>query len=170
MRKNIKMTRDTFINGLGILNQTFRDREFDPEFLWQMLQDLNDEEYTRAVIEISNNTQQIFLGTNIIALIREKALAKNNFLSGEAFGELMAEISRTGQYGTPKFKDPVLEQTANAMGWKSLCASNIDDRQIIRSQFTKIYDSFKNRKNTEKINQNVPLLLQALVWQITEKK
>ena len=161
---------DIFKKGIGCLTTAFPNHPINAEFYYQMLSDLDPDLFIKAVLSVCNEQKEIYPGTNLIAIIREKSNGDNNLLAGEAYGVLMAEISRTGSYGIPKFSDPVLSKTVESMGWKSLCCSNVDEANITRAQFIKIYNSILNRKNSENLNKNIPALMNDLIKQIAEKK
>ena len=161
------MKMQTFEKGIALLSASFPDKQFDSRALWVLLRDLTDEKFLQSIEIICRSKVDIYPGTNITALIREKALGPNEYLlSAEAIEIVFKEISRVGSYGIPKFDDPIVEKTVNCMGWKELCRSDVEDRNIIRAQFFKIYDSFLNREKEVKLVGDGKTLIEDIVKKI----
>lgn len=143
---------------MALLCSSFPDRNFDSKAFWFLLIDLSDEKFLNAIQSICQSKVNIYPGTNVIAMIREKALSQDRLLlPAEAFEIVMREISNVGNYGTPRFNDPVVQKTVNAMGWKELCRSDTEDINIVRSQFMKIFETFQSRAKDNVLvgNQNL---------------
>ncbi len=137
------MKIETFKKGLKILLTVFPDKKIDSEVYWEFLKDLPDEDYLKAVTEISATQTELYPGSNLIAMIREKALGRNELTNGEAWREVIKEISNTGSYGQPKFENPLITRAVECMGWRTLCLS--ENSAIDRAHFLKIYDALKKR-------------------------
>ena len=138
------MKIEIFKKGLGVLLTIFPDKKINSEIYWEYLKDLKDEVFLGAVADISSTYTELFPGTNLVALIRTKALAGDGMTGGEAWGEVIKEISNTGSYGQPKFENPLIAKAVECMGWRTLCLS--ENTAIDRAHFLKIYDALKKRE------------------------
>lgn len=133
-----------FKKGMGLLAMAFPEKDMMVDFSWQLLKDLTDEQFITAIKLILVTEKQINRATNIIALIREKALTTDKKLSGEAWQEVLVEISKTGSYGIPKFSDPLIKKAVDAVGWRDICLST--NIMVERAHFLKIYDTYVSRE------------------------
>jgi hypothetical protein len=83
----------------------------------------------------------------------------------EAWGIVQAEIVRVGSYGTPEFKNRVVEMTVRRFGWRTLCLSETE--MVDRAHFTKAYDAMlKNEIGKET---RLPQITQFVQKQITSR-
>ena len=139
------MKIETFKKGLKILLTVFPDKKIDSEIYWEFLKDLKGEDYLKAVTEISSTQTELYPGTNLIAMIREKALVGDGLTNGEAWREVIREISNTGSWGEPHFKNPLVTRAVECMGWRTLCLS--EDSALDRAHFLKIYNAIKKRND-----------------------
>jgi hypothetical protein len=61
---------------------------------------------------------------------------------GEAWGEVLAAVSRWGIYRQPgldfQFADPVVARAVQAFGWRNIC--NSENQQADRARFIELYD------------------------------
>lgn len=120
------------------------------KFSYEMLKDLTEEGFLRSIETIIKTEKNIYPGTNIIALIREKATDDiNKPLPGEAWEEIIGQVRSVGSYGTPTFSNPLIKKAMDAIGWNEICMSNSQDN-IIRAHFMKIYESYAQREDSER--------------------
>ena len=119
------------------------------EILWIFLQELTDEEFNKAINELISTQKELYPGTNLIALIREKAKTTLSLTAGEAWGIVYNEILKTGNYGTPEISDPIIAKAVSIIGWRELCLS--EQISIERAHFMKIYDMLVQREQQEKM-------------------
>ncbi len=63
---------------MGALAQAFPDKKMDLNFMWNFLKDLDDSSFLNSIKDFIINEPSLYPGTNIIALIREKALLTKN--------------------------------------------------------------------------------------------
>ena len=105
-----------FKKGIGLLAVAFPEKDMMADLSWQLLKDLTDEQFIKAIKLILLTEKQINKATNIIALIRERALTTEKKLPGEAWREVLSEISKTGSWGKPKFSDPLIQKAVEAVG------------------------------------------------------
>jgi len=143
------MKKEIFKKGIAILATLFPEKQLDAGLCWEFLNDLTDERFMQAVVELSKQEREINKAHNIIAIIREKACIIDRITSGEAWGEVRKQISSVGHYGIPKFSSPTIQRAVDCMGWISLCVS--ESPSYDRDKFMKIYDSLKDRADKEQI-------------------
>lgn len=68
---------------------------------------------------------------------------------GEAFGDVLAEVRRTGAYGAPSFEDPVVTECVRLVGWLTLCRG--DNEAADRARFIDLYDGLAARGRTDAV-------------------
>lgn len=66
------MTSHAFEKGFEALTATFPGMNFNAKLFWEMLQDLDGQFFLMAIWELIKDTKEIYPGTNIIAIIRDK--------------------------------------------------------------------------------------------------
>jgi hypothetical protein len=139
------MKKETLKKGLGILLQSFPNKEINAEIAWPILADLTDEEFERAVVNIIATRIEIYPNTNMIAMIREMAKKKTDtLLAGEAWSIVLGEVSRVGRYGAPKFGYSLIDKAVRCIGWQTICDS--ETIGVERAHFFKVYDSLEHRE------------------------
>lgn len=57
---------------------------------------------------------------------------------GDAWGDVLAEVGRTGRYRPPRFVDPVTTRAVDALGWVQICDS--ENAIADRARFVELYD------------------------------
>ena len=138
------MKKEAFKTGMGALLEAFPDKKFDCAIFWAFLSDLSDREFLQAIGHIISVEKNIYPGTNVIALIREKAKVQNSLSAAEAWGIVQHEITRTGSYGKPDLKEPIVEQAVDIIGWQNLCRSEAIG--VERAHFLRIYETLLKRR------------------------
>lgn len=141
------MTVGIFKKGMAVLAAIFPEKEIMADISWECLKDLSDEDFIRSIKTILLLEKQINKATNVIALIREKAISKEPKLPGEAWGEVMNQITSVGSYGSPVFSDDIIDKAVGSIGWRTLCMST--NIMVERAHFLKIYETYASRKKTE---------------------
>ena len=68
------MTNDTFKKGMALISEAFPKLDFNPTLYWRMLSDLKDSDFEEAIIAIIKETTELFPTSNLIAIIRQKAV------------------------------------------------------------------------------------------------
>jgi hypothetical protein len=63
---------------------------------------------------------------------------------GEAYGDVLAEIRRTGAWGAPSFKDPLVAECVRLMTWRGLCLG--ENEASDRARFIELYDNLAARE------------------------
>lgn len=140
------MDHKTFKQGMGLFVKSFPNKIFDSDVMWEFLKDLNDKNFLESISKIVMTVKDINSATNLIALIRDFAIPENTS-AGEAWGEVIKQISSIGSYGQPSFKDSLISQVVNCIGWRNLCLS--ENIAIERAHFLKIYESLLKRKRVD---------------------
>lgn len=113
--------------------------------IWsEMLGDLTDEQFRRGIKSFCLAHRELFPGTNVIANIRHYAVKKHDKTAGEAWGDVLSEIRRTGSYGKPVF-DELTQRAVDAVGWREMCLS--ENIAIERAHFLKAYDALVEREH-----------------------
>jgi len=143
------MIKQTFDTGMRILVGTFPEKSFDMKVFWEMLKDLDDKLYIFAIKDICSTISEIYPNTNIIALIRDKALNRGNITAGEAWAIVLSSVSSIGGYGTPRFEDDIIARTVECVGWKDICRST--KIGIERAHFIKAFEQLKTRDSKNKV-------------------
>ena len=143
------MNHKTFESGMALLGGAFSDKNIDMVVFWELLKDMDDEEFLMSIRDICTTMTEIYPGTNLVGLIRENKVSNRTISGGEGWSEVMSEISRVGHYGTPTFTDAVTERAVSCIGWKTICIS--ENIGVERAHFLKIYEQLKDRHiKTEK--------------------
>ena len=146
-----------FYQGVIVLNTAFSENKLplqkeSLEVWHNALSDLTDEMFEVAVLHIVRSHK--FYPK--IAEIRETAFSlcttEHGKTGDEAWGEVMAEISRTGTWGEPQFKDEITAQAVKNLGWTEICTMDLSQMEITRAQFRNLYNNLKNRaKNSDSL-------------------
>ena len=143
------LDKKTYLKGIGALAGIFQNYKINAEFMYHFLEDLTNEEFTKAVNEIVRGMKGLYPNTNLVALIREKAKSSQKKLPGEAWAEVLGAIRSVGSYGSPEFSDPLIQKAVNCIGWRHLCLS--ENIEIQRAHFLKIYENLSKRENYERV-------------------
>lgn len=143
------MEQATFKKGIGILFECFPHKSINMDIAWDLLKDLDDRRFMVAIRDICSATVDLYPNTNIIALLREITLSGKSLLSGEAWAEVMKEVSRVGSWGEPVFKEDTTRKAVEAIGWKAICQS--ENIGIERAHFLKVYDALEKREHKESV-------------------
>lgn len=92
-----------------------------------------------------------------IAEIREAALevaGQSKRPGGDAWGDVLREIGRTGQYRLPVFDDPRVQRAVDALGWRNLCLS--ENAQADRARFVDLYDRLSEANHRDELVRGLP--------------
>ena len=132
--------KETILQVLNWLDMN-TDRDLDeariPLFM-QVLADLPDEALKPAALAYASRSRYFphpsELRQEALALLADAHSVPIEF---EAWGEVQAEIERSGYLGEPAFSHPLIEQAVDVFGWQYLCLST--ERTIDRAHFLKAY-------------------------------
>lgn len=144
-----------FPDGMRFLSE---DQQKDTRALYRReMLDLDANECGAAVQRIIRSGKKFPL----VAEIREatELIAMGNRSVGlEAWGRVQKAMAREGRNKIPgrdfHFKDPVILQTVEAMGWRYLCDS--PDHVQDRARFIEAFDQLKRKAITDNIAGQIP--------------
>jgi hypothetical protein len=140
---------------MAILLATFPGLEARPAALriwFGILEDLKNEDFSRGITEICRTEKQIYPGTNVVALIRDRA---GGDVQSEALRALLLveeSVFRIGAYVSPEFSDPRITLTIYRLGgWEKICLMDRDEWKFVRRDFERIYRDLSTRGMPEEI-------------------
>jgi hypothetical protein len=139
------MQRSETLKLVALLAAAWRDAAISDETAGvysSMLADLDFDVAQQAVHRLINTSK--WLPT--VAEIRATAADIEHGpvrAGGEAYGDVLAEIRRTGHYGVPRFQDPLVAEAVGIMGWRGLCLG--DNEAADRARFIEVYDRLASR-------------------------
>lgn len=81
-----------------------------------------------------------------ICELRRLALAGRYPDPWDAWGEVKRGINVFHRDGNPEFSHPLIARAVDALGWRTMCDSPIDDEAITRAHFTRAYRSLVDRE------------------------
>ena len=128
------MSKELFAKGMALLTAAFPSWKMDPALYYEALKDLSAEDFLAAVNRIVKTHENIYAGTNLIAVIRNKAIEGYFPDSGTAWREAydVANKIRAG------YSHPLIQQVARNIGSYELRTS--DNIQSTRAHFIKFYE------------------------------
>lgn len=68
------MQIQTLKKSLEILTQVFSQKDLDAELYWNFLKDLDDEPFLAAIEDVCKTIEQVYPGTNLIGILRNKTI------------------------------------------------------------------------------------------------
>lgn len=68
------MTAQTFQKAATLITACFPDKKFEFDVYFELLRDLKDQFFLRAVRDLCVDKKELYPGTNIVALLRERTL------------------------------------------------------------------------------------------------
>lgn len=74
---------------------------------------------------------------------------------GEAWAEVVQELTQNFIYKEPQFSSPQIHRAARYMGWNALCMLSVDEVNEARSQFMKIYQSVLDQEKQTQRNRMI---------------
>lgn len=137
------MTPEAFDEGMAILVATYPALTLETLTLkvWRrLLEDLDDGPFLGAVMRLCREEKQLYPGTNVVALIRERAVTATSGIV--AVTRLEGAMRRVGAYRSVVFDDPIIHLVVERMGgWPKLCSMADDEWKFLRRDFERIYDA-----------------------------
>lgn len=105
---------------------------------WTML--LEDIEYAEGVAALKRwlaTSHWLPAPAQIRAIVAEAKHGRRR-PGGDAWGDVLSEVGRTGRYRSPRFADPIVARAVDALGWVQIC----DSENVIadRARFVELYD------------------------------
>ena len=145
------MKAETFDKGMAVVLATFPNMKADEHTLvvWRsLLADLTDADFMQAVIEVCRSCE-MYPGSNLVAMIRERALPDPAPTSDQAYKEVIETVHAVGRFGLIRFSHRRIGATVDTIGWATLC--NSFDTARVREQFIKAYEVMSKRENEDRI-------------------
>ena len=139
------MRDETFEKGMAVLAATFAGISLSKETVSayrNLLDDLSDEDFERAVIKICRELKEIYPGTNIVALIREQAKPKIN-MALLAWITAMRAVNKAGYDKTVSFEDKIINSVIKTgwQDWDKFCADfGSRDIEWMQKEFERLYE------------------------------
>jgi len=137
------MTKDALARGFALICTAFPNLGMNETTLdvWaKLLEDLDDNPFLNAVLRLCREEKQLYPGTNVVALIRERAVSSTSGIV--ALTRLEDAMREVGGYRSITFDDPVIHLVVMRMGgWPKLCAMVVGEWKFIRRDFEKLYDA-----------------------------
>ena len=62
----------TFQKASFLIASSFPDRKFEAEVYYELLKDLQDEPFLKAVVDFCKTQKELYPGSNLIAILRER--------------------------------------------------------------------------------------------------
>ncbi len=62
-----------------------------------------------------------------------------------AWEEVRQQLKCVGRYGIPEFTNPVTAHAVTSLGWVTICDWDIDTIGVLRSQFSKAYEAYRQQ-------------------------
>ena len=148
------MDKMTFSKGIAKLGLLWPNRVISQEttdVYWELLQDLTDEKFLMGIQVICRDVKELYPDTNLVALIREKALGGKQNLQDRAimaWNAVWNAIRRYGHYKSVQFDDPVIHSCVEALGgWIELCQTDISELHWKEKKFMQIYPLFATQQS-----------------------
>lgn len=148
------MKKANFIKGIAILRSIFKNYEVDKDLYWTVLKGLPDDVYEKAIIEIIETQTELYPGTNLLAIIKEKAVNINYTAPYLAWQEVIGQLSF---YEKPKYSNPIIDRVVNMIGWRELCNMELGDKYL-RKQFFDMYNQKIKEDYKQQIGTNIKLI------------
>ena len=146
------MTKDTFKKGIVIFTACIKGFKVEPDKVavwYELLKDMPDEVFIKAIEVIAKTRTDLYPGTNIVALIREQAgqvtgaalpLETQAML---AYEKVEKAFSNIGIYKTVVFDDPVIhavmQNLSGDKAWTEYCDLPTKELKWYRKDFEKTY-------------------------------
>ncbi len=136
------MTEKNFKKGMAVLTATFPNVELNLRIFWDLLADLEDDIFEKAILKIVRTQTQIFPGTNIVAMIRLAAVTETYPTAGEAW-QNCTENARL-DYTQWKWLHPIVRQASVIISVYEIRTS--ENPTATRAHFFKVYDDLLKKE------------------------
>ncbi len=143
------MQRSETAQILTMLSAAFRDApisEMTAELYETMLADLDFQACKTAVFRLIRTSKWLPTIAEVRGAVADVQLGPKRS-GGEAYGDVLAEIRRTGYIGVPRFNDPVVSRCVELMTWRGLCLG--ENEAADRARFIELYDSLAERERRD---------------------
>lgn len=115
-----------------------KDQIADMGTAWAML--LEDIDYAEAGAALKRylaTSHWLPAPAQIRAIVSEARHGRRR-PGGDAWGDVLSEVGRTGRYRSPTFADPIVARAIDALGWLAICDS--ENQHADRARFIELYD------------------------------
>lgn len=137
------MKEITFDKAMKFLIASFPKIDFEPQVYWEMWKDLEDEPFMFALQAFIRSQEEIYPGTNIIAIVRNLVEGKKYPTLADAWLNVLA-ISKNTQDHITKYIHPLVKKASESISmWEIKQGDNI---QATRAHFFKIYEQLIKRQ------------------------
>ena len=139
------MTTDEATRIIALLLDGFRPKDWSIGSTRVYVRTIEDLEYDAAQVAAVRLLQTEKFMPRVADLRRSvyRVMHPDAITPGEAWQQVMREISRVGSYGTPRFDDQRVAAAVNAVGWRAICMSEVVG--VERAHFMRAYEAFVNR-------------------------
>ena len=103
-------------------------------------------------MEVCRHERNIYPGTNIVAMIRERVRGDVQSTSLRALLDLEKAMFSQGAYISPEFKDQATTVAISRLGgWEHLCLMDLDEWKFVRKEFERIHQDLTKNGLPEEI-------------------
>lgn len=150
------MKPEIFLQGLAMICSCFKVEvdEKTVKIYEMLMHDLGDSEFMEAVINLCRSTNRL-PGENLAAVIRNQVEKQDGLSGEEAWAEVKKAISTHGSWGQPSFSRPAVKSAVEALGWKTICATEDSQIGVLRAHFFRIYDSYLKRNGIQETREQL---------------
>jgi hypothetical protein len=141
---------------IGILSAAFpnfKPSELTAEVYYQTLSDIDSGELKAAVLHCISQSGRAFapsIGEIRGAVAELRSIASNVPASFQAWQEVQQQILvNGGDYGTPEWSSPLVEEAVKRMGWRNLRMS--EDQTADRARFLQCYEQIVERATKQEM-------------------
>lgn len=115
-----------------------RDQIADMGTAWTMLlEDISYEDGSAALKRWLATSHWLPAPAQIRTIVSEAKHGRRR-PGGDAWGDVLSEVGRTGRYRRPQFTDPLVARAVEALGWVQICDS--ENAIADRARFVELYD------------------------------
>ena len=141
------MKQEIFAKGLIFIREAFPSKEINAKVYYEALKDISDEDFENAVLEIIQKTKDLYPGSNLIAMIREKVTGSCEDLALIAWTQARAAILSHGYYRSISFEDRVINGVIEGMGgWEKFSSMLLEEEPFRQKDFINLYEAFYRSK------------------------
>lgn len=136
------MNEDNFIQGIAFLKSAFPTKEINAKLYFEALKDISDEDFEKAILEIIQKTTDLYPGSNLIAMIREKVTGSTEDQALIAWTQARGAILSHGYYRSVSFEDRVINGVIEGMGgWEKFSSMLLEEEPFRQKDFINLYEA-----------------------------
>jgi hypothetical protein len=109
-----------------------------------LLEDVPDENLKESMIRLCREVKEIYPGTSLVALIRERMAGDPKANAILAVAKIEEAMRKAGPYKSVVFDDPVIHMiVASEGGWPRICQADVDDEwKYLKKEIEARYEAF----------------------------